>query len=330
MRERAWRRTQKLLTRTAVAATTALAIATSCAVLAARWWLGDLAVHFRVQYVVIAALCAVMLGLARRFGWAAMALLCLIANAIAVWSIWDRAPSADAAAAVTHASVPARVVALNVLYANVHYGEVVEFLRAAQPDAVVLVEITPRWRRALEDLRGQLPFQYFAAGMLQRRAGPQVRGTLLLSRWPIASVRPIVLGPHAEPAIDATLAIGTHRLQLLGVHTTWPLGWEVSAERNRQLDELAALARTLPRPLVVAGDLNVTPYSPHYGAFLRSAGLRPASPSTLWLPTWPTFLPPAGIQIDHILVSTGVAVAAFARGPGVGSDHRPIEADLRL
>jgi endonuclease/exonuclease/phosphatase (EEP) superfamily protein YafD len=231
---------------------------------------------------------------------------------------------------VVHARVPARIVALNVLYANTQYEKVIGFLHAAHPDAAVLVEITPRWQRALEGLRAELPYQYFAAATLQRRAGPQVRGTLLLSRWPLANAHPVALGPHTEPAVDATVLIDGQALRVLGVHTTWPLGAQVSAERNRQLDEIAALARTLPAPLVVAGDLNVTPFSPHYGALLRAAGLRAASPRGPWQPTWPTFLPPAGIQIDHILISPRIAVDAYALGPAVGSDHRPIVADLRL
>jgi len=328
MRQGAWRRTLQLVTRAAVGATAIVLVTTNCAVFAAAWWLGDLTVHFRLQYAAIAALCAVLLGLARRFGWAVIALLCLIANAAAVSFIWARAPSADADAAVVHARVRARIVALNVLYSNTHYEEVSGFLHAARPDAAVLVEITPRWRQALEGLRAELPYQYFAAATLQRRLGPQVRGTLLLSRWPLASARPVTLGPYAEPAVAATLLIGARPLRLIGVHTSWPLGPQVSAERNRQLDEIAALARALPAPLVVAGDLNVTPFSPHYGALLAAAGLRTASPP--WQPTWPTFLPPAGIQIDHILVSPQIAIAAFAIGPGVGSDHRPVVADLLL
>jgi endonuclease/exonuclease/phosphatase (EEP) superfamily protein YafD len=321
---------QQVVTRAAVVAVAIVLVATNCAVFAAAWWLGDLTVHFRVQYAALAALCAVLLGLARRFGWAVIALLCLVANAAAVSFIWARQPSADADAAVVHTRVPARIVALNVLYLNTHYAEVSGFLHAAHPDAAVLVEITPRWRQALQGLHAELPYEYFSAATLQRRAGPQVRGTLLLSRWPFASARPVALGPYAEPAVDATLLIGARPLRLIGVHTSWPLGPQVSAERNRQLAVIAALARTPPAPLVVAGDLNVTPFSPHYGALLAATGLRAAAPRGLWQPTWPTFLPPAGIQIDHILVSPQIAIAAFAIGPGVGSDHRPVVADLLL
>jgi hypothetical protein len=41
-------------------------------------------------------------------------------------------------------------------------------------------------------------------------------------------------------------------------------------------------------------------------------------------------MPPAGIQIDHALVTSHVAVERFGRGPANGSDHRPIVADLVL
>jgi endonuclease/exonuclease/phosphatase (EEP) superfamily protein YafD len=41
-------------------------------------------------------------------------------------------------------------------------------------------------------------------------------------------------------------------------------------------------------------------------------------------------MPPAGIQIDHALVSPGVQVRNFRRGPRVGSDHLPVVVDLAL
>jgi endonuclease/exonuclease/phosphatase (EEP) superfamily protein YafD len=101
--------------------------------------------------------------------------------------------------------------------------------------------------------------------------------------------------------------------------------------RNEQLEALARHARaTTSLPLVVVGDLNVSPFSPQFRHLLEEGRLRSAADGFGWQPTWPSFLLPAGIQIDHALVSPAVTVKAFSRGPFDGSDHRPIVVDVLL
>jgi endonuclease/exonuclease/phosphatase (EEP) superfamily protein YafD len=311
----------------AVCAAISVLAATSLAA-AARWsWLGDLAVHFRVQYAAVALAALTGLAWTRRWVWAGASFLAFALNVAAAGTVLS--PTPGRAVAVEPARAAAlRVAAINVLYSNTHYERVTSFLRTARPDLAVLVEITPAWRAGLAGLAQEFPHQYYAAGFLNRAGAPVQRGVLLLSRWPIERVATWKLGTHTEPALLATLTIRGRTLQLIGVHAAWPLGPDIQAERNRELGELAALARRTPRPLLVMGDLNITPFSPHFQALLSETGLQSAAEGEGWQPTWPTFLPPAGIQIDHALVSSGLAVVAFQRGPAVGSDHRPILVDL--
>jgi endonuclease/exonuclease/phosphatase (EEP) superfamily protein YafD len=119
-------------------------------------------------------------------------------------------------------------------------------------------------------------------------------------------------------------------LQLLSVHTSWPLGPANSALRDRQLALIGEFARSHTGLLVVLGDLNVSPFSPHFQALLSDSNLKSAAQGFGWQPTWPTFLPPAGIQIDHALTGAGVFVTSFRRGSPVGSDHLPIIIDCVL
>jgi endonuclease/exonuclease/phosphatase (EEP) superfamily protein YafD len=318
----------------AVCAAISVLAATSLAA-TARWsWLGDLAVHFRVQYAAVALVALIGLAWARRWVWAVAAFVALALNVAAARPVlgpplWSATPARAVAVEPAPPEV-LRVAAINVLYSNTHYERVTSFLRTARPDVAVLVEITPAWRAGLAGLAAEFPQQYYSSGFLDRRGTQVQRGVLLLSRWPIERVATWKLGAHTEPALIATLTIRGRPLQLIGVHAAWPLGRAIQSERNRQLEALAALARRSPRPLLVVGDLNITPFSPHFQALLSDTGLRSAADVAGWQPTWPTFLPPAGIQIDHALVSAGLAVVAFQRGPGVGSDHRPILVDLTL
>jgi endonuclease/exonuclease/phosphatase (EEP) superfamily protein YafD len=94
------------------------------------------------------------------------------------------------------------------------------------------------------------------------------------------------------------------------------------------LEQIAHLARSIKGPLVVLGDLNITAFSPHFQDLLAHSGLRSAAEGAGWRPTWPTFMPLAGIQIDHALVSPDITVLNFERGPFTGSDHWPIVVEL--
>ncbi|HTT03565.1 MAG TPA: endonuclease/exonuclease/phosphatase family protein [Steroidobacteraceae bacterium] len=305
-------------------------LATLLAASASRWWLGDLAVHFRLQYAALALIALVVLVWARSWSWAAASLLTLIVNLAAAASILGPMPDFVAAG---HAAAPhptnVRIVALNVFYHNSQYERALTFVRAARPDVVVLVEITPQWRSAFERLRAAYPFQYYAAAPRPLAFGSsEVRGALLLSRWPIVHAEQLALGPTTDPAVTAVLAVQGRDVRIIGVHAAWPLGLSVSGERNEELVALATRVRSETEPCIVAGDFNVTPFSPYFRRFLAASGLVWAAQGAGWQPTWPTFLPPAGIQIDHVFVSPGIQVQRFARGPSVGSDHRPILADL--
>lgn len=310
--------------------TAAVVSAVNCALLARYWWVADLAVHFRIQYAITALAGSAVLAAFGRPLWALVALAVCTVNALTVWADLKRCAAAADAGTARAPRLAFRVAALNVFYRNPDPARALAWLRAAQPDAAILLEITPRWRTALADLSKEFPHQHYAVASLQRVGGPVERGALLLSRWPIEHAETVALGAHTEPAIAATLTVSEHSVRVIGVHTCWPLGRAVSAERNQQLLQLAGLARATSVPLVVAGDLNISPFSPHYQSLIATSGLRSAARSTPWQPTWPTFLPPGGIHIDHVLVSGLISVRRFRRGPAIGSDHLPVLADLTI
>ena len=112
------------------------------------------------------------------------------------------------------------------------------------------------------------------------------------------------------------------------MHLAPPTHPALAAERGRQLDALRALSATIDAPLAIAGDFNLTPYSPHFTDWLSDTGLRDGRAGRRPGLTWPTFLPLLGIPIDHCIVSPNVRVAAFRRLPAFGSDHYPIVVEL--
>jgi len=151
---------------------------------------------------------------------------------------------------------------------------------------------------------------------------PQGEGTVgiaVMTRLPARRVGTIQLGPTprdpapARTALHVEIDVAGSPLQLVAVHLTSQL-------LHGPMLQLRRLARGAPRngPAVIAGDCNF--WGPGVRAFLR--GWRLAVRGR----TWPARHPHS--QIDHILVRPGMEVRAGRVLPDVGSDHRPIRAEL--
>jgi endonuclease/exonuclease/phosphatase (EEP) superfamily protein YafD len=302
--------------------TCALVLATALATTPSGAWLTDLAVHFRLQYAALALLAFVLFAATRRPAFAAIALGIAVTNGLVAAPLVVSRP-ASAAVTSSDDGIAVRVAFVNVYYGNDEYRRVLDFVRAEKPDVVVFAEVDAEWLGALAALKTDYPNEYATRGK-------QGRGVLLMSRLPIEKAAVLAVSNDAEPALGVTLNVQGKPLHLLGVHTNWPFGFRSRTSRDEQLAELAAAAQATPRPVVVIGDLNVSPFSLHFRNLLSVGHLKSAADGFGWQPTWPEFMPPAGIQIDHALVSPDVQVRDFRRGAQVGSDHLPVIVDLAL
>jgi endonuclease/exonuclease/phosphatase (EEP) superfamily protein YafD len=110
-----------------------------------------------------------------------------------------------------------------------------------------------------------------------------------------------------------------------------PVGAGEASLRNRQLDTLTGMIQMeAGREQILLGDLNITPWSPHYTRLERQAGLTNGAMARGYLPTWPAGYNPVKIPIDHCLLSEGLRVRQFRTGPDTGSDHLPIIVDVAV
>jgi endonuclease/exonuclease/phosphatase (EEP) superfamily protein YafD len=283
---------------------------------APRLWLMDLAVHFRLQYAALALAAAAILIATGELRVAALAFLVAVVNALIAAPLLF--PPRSFKVPAPCAQTPAiRLASINVYSRNRQFQRVLDFIARERPDAVLLLEINRDWEAALGGVHQEYVHRYTVRGK-------KGAGITLLSRWPVLAAGMLPGYPAAQAALAATLQFHGARVQILGVHTTWPIGGRRSGARNRQLQFLGEYARAQPGPLLIVGDLNVSPFSAHFQAFLAAGHLKSAAQGHGWQPTWPRFMPLAGIQIDHALTSAGIAVTDFRRGSAVGSDHLPI------
>jgi endonuclease/exonuclease/phosphatase (EEP) superfamily protein YafD len=104
----------------------------------------------------------------------------------------------------------------------------------------------------------------------------------------------------------------------------------VAGWRDSQLDRIAELLGTTPRPRILAGDLNATPWSAPVASLRSRTGLEIVGGGPGATGTWPTWLPMPRVHIDHVLFDRSIRVRAHHVGPDIGSDHLPVLVDLEL
>ncbi len=305
-------------------AAAALVLVTAFVLSARLWWAFDLLTHFRLQYVVAALILGLAALAVRAYPAAAVLAAVALVHGWAIKDLWLGDGTTTAAAAP--AGVPLRVASANVLAANLTPGRVLAFVRAADADLVVLVDAQgDRWREVLAAIGALYPHRTPESW----RAGAPV---LLFSRYPILRDRVVRPLEGRRPYLLAEITVGGRTVTVAAVHPSSPSPSEAADSHRRNL-ELAYIAESIEgadRPVIVAGDFNTSPWSPHFRDLTAATGLRNAAEGHGYIGTWPRWFWPARIPIDHVLVKGLVAVATVARGRAIGSDHFPIIADLRL
>jgi len=283
---------------------------------ARQWWILDLSAHFRVQYLAITGVLLALTALRRR--WLA-SLALLAAGAVSAAPLWPYLPRPAQVPAPT--ASPLKVLSVNVSYLQFSSRRLLEIVAEESPDILLVLEYTPYAARVLADLDKQ-----FANAYKRPAEGPY--GIALWSRHELLSATTLRLG--RVPAIDARIRGPAGTFTFLGVHLSAPTLRYRAAQRNVELEALAAHRANITGPLIVAGDFNTTPYSPFFKDWLTATGLTDSRRHRTLSASWPTSLPWLGIPIDHVVVSNDIGILDHRRLPNFNSDHYGIVAELNL
>ncbi len=295
-----------------------LVAALGLAPLAARlWWILDLTTHFRLQYLGVTSIVLLLLALRRRWR-PAMWLLAI--GALNAWPVLPYLPRPWSAAPAP-AAEPLKILTVNVSYRQFSPRRFHEIVAAAAPDVLLVVEFTPHAAEVLADFDKAFAYEIKAPA-----EGPY--GIALWSRFPFTAAQFLSLGQ--VPAVEARIHSPAGDFGFLGVHLSAPtLPWRARL-RNEELQRLAQRRATVEGPLVVAGDFNVTPYSPYFTDWLAATGLTDTRRGRTLSPSWPATLPILGIPIDHVAVTPDFGIRAHRQLPSFGSDHWAVLAELTL
>lgn len=278
-------------------------------------WFLDLFSHFRVQYLLGLLVSGFLLLIwhRRRTAIAFLALACV--NLALVVPLYIKAPDGPARGART-----VRAMLINV---NTRLGDadrVKAVICAANPDILVLEEISSRWMSELTWLTNAYPY-----ALVQPREDNF--GIGLYSKLPLSDAEIVYIGEADVPSILATVSAAHTNLRVIATHPLPPGGQEYSQWRNEQLERLPDYIRS-PLPVLLLGDLNVTPWNYYFRRLLARADLRDSSRGFGVQTSWPNYNPFLRIPIDHCLHSADISIVMRRIGESVASDHYPVIVDF--
>jgi endonuclease/exonuclease/phosphatase (EEP) superfamily protein YafD len=304
------------------------------------WWMLDIASHFRLQYAVLLSILSLVFLIAARrrtpkaeprisrssrwqlffksqeAGFSAVfALFALLNWLVIVPQCWAKPQTA------VPTGSKLRVMLVNLRRQNQNTEAALRRIVENDPDLLVLEEVDDRWWAALGALR-----QTYRHHISDCREDDF--GIALLSRLPLTNATTIYLGGAEVPSLRAEVVVHGQLITVLGTHPVPPGGASGTFLRNEQLVAVGGVLRSTAGAKILIGDLNTTPWNHAFRRLLDDSSLVDSSRGFGYQATWPTFLWPMRIPLDHCLVSRELRVNRYRAGESIGSDHFPLIVDL--
>ena len=212
---------------------------------------------------------------------------------------------------------------------KIDLGRIAAVIESYTPDVVALQEVDVGCKRSgcidqAHDLAQRLGMEMVFAPNLEWSDGERY-GIATLTKLPIKSSRhlKLPLQYRSEPRSSLITMLGWgegHVVEVINTHLSI-----LFKERPGQVAAIAAAMAN--EALIVAGDFNMTPWSPAYRSLRRDSYLHSA---TRFARTWPA--PAPFMPLDHILYRGQVDVVgaeAWCGGPArTASDHLPVVVEL--
>lgn len=279
-------------------------------------WFFELATHFPLQYALCLLPFAIYLFYQRQLYPAIGAVLAAGYNAGLVLGLFLPLQSEDITRQTT--TQPFTVMLSNLHTDKGSPQKLVRLIEKENPDIIALQEISNDW---LDQIKPHL------SGYPTQLSVPRQDnfGIGLYSKFP-GKVKEVNLSPKkiiGVPSIQAELLIGKENITIITTHPMPPAGQQAALSRNLQLEALAKRARGAKEPVIIVGDLNITPWSPYFQKLLKDGDLQDSAQGFGWQPTWPAQFWHMLIPIDHML-TRGIKVEKRYLGPSIESDHWPL------
>ena len=282
--------------------------------------------HLRILFAALALLLLLLTIPCKNLVASSLAASALIANLAVILPLY--LPSQQASRTGSSASANSddlhkiRLMQFNLWGGkNKKYFAVVQTIIQTNPDVIVFSEITPIWLTALK--AGLVNYPY----MIAETTGG---GIAIFSRIPLESKEIRFFSALKRPRAVAKVKLASGHFTLIAAHPFIPLkNWPW---RN---DEFAVYAKEATEagntgPVVLAGDLNCTPWSSAFSKLLTDGNLVDTEQGFGPQPSWSKHHGITLLPIDHYLVSKDVTTLKRYTGDEIGSDHLPVVVDLEM
>jgi endonuclease/exonuclease/phosphatase (EEP) superfamily protein YafD len=214
-----------------------------------------------------------------------------------------------------------RVVSFNVWHPNDRIEDIAKFLSDTDADLVVLQEMTSdHWSKLRELLGSRYPYSLGDYGLV------------ILSKFSITEDGRVDRGgmpPWASLILRfGKIEVNGTQVTFAGAHLARPFYPKL---QYADILALVNFVRQQHGPLILAGDFGMTPWTDKLTGFTQATGLERYNTFHF---TWPLhahgimLLP--FVAIDNVFASPDFANIATWTGPRLGSDHRPVIADIAL
>jgi len=225
-----------------------------------------------------------------------------------------------------------RLAVANVYIDNETPRDAAAQLVGCGADVIVIAESTPKFMMLFDEVGGATSYPY-------RLNDPEDTSEYAML---IASACPLGKGSRMQQVGLLTLALAevcvenvTVTIAALNPMATFDKGGH--ATWKEQIDALERFLPTVPGPLIVAGDLNMTHYRPEFRALLQ-LGLSDAidslgkslKPSFSLKSIWPLGAFGAIARLDHALTNDRVRAVDLVNLEPKGSDHTPFVITLAV
>jgi endonuclease/exonuclease/phosphatase family metal-dependent hydrolase len=283
------------------------------------YWVINIVSHFPAQYALF-SLILFALCLYRK-----IVTLCVLAVFLFIINTGAIVERSNEAYAGIEKQKTIKLYSANINKYNKDLSKLKQELHKINADIVLLMEVTPEQIRQIDSLIGT--FRYCIKKI---PIGTENMGIVFLSNFPILNHEVIKLSEHGNGLVKSELIINQKSVLFYGAHFPKTTSIKEFPERKRQFMWFAQQIKKESIPVIVAGDMNATPYSTVFRKLLKITGLKDTRKGVGWQPSWPAYFPPLWIPIDHILVSPEIQVYSRDTGSFIGSDHFSVIAELSI
>lgn len=219
------------------------------------------------------------------------------------------------------------LVSANLLMVHPSPDTLADELEDLNSDVLLLQEYSPIWEAAFLRRGFFKKYPYNHAVVREDSFGGAI-----FSKYPLVDVQVIAIAEL--PQIQATVLKGDKSFRLLNIHTLPPRIAEYVDGHHLGLEQIRDSIQNLSNEdssFIVAGDFNSTQFSAFYkqaSLYAHDAWDKAGFGFGNTAPNGMFPIPP--IRLDHIFLSKNICVETVALGKGVGSDHKPIRAVVKL